>query len=401
MSWSDPAFGAVLAGGWLALLTLVWVGLTLGVGRWGAAWRLRQRALERRVSVSICIPARNEEGRIGPAVRAALASDLQDLEIVVVDDRSEDGTAAEVAAIDDPRVRLVSGTEPGVGWAGKPWACMRAAGEARGELLLFIDADVELAPWAASSAVAELLERDLSMLSLFGDWRLESFWERAVIPVIGWFIRGAVDLDASNDPGRPEAFANGQFILVTREAYDRIGGHGAVRAEVLDDVRLARALKGRALRIGLLHGPGSFRVRLYESLGDIVSGYTKNLYEGMDRQPILALGAVLFVFVTTVLPYLLLAVAAFGGAALGWSLPDPGWILWLAGNCLLIHVFRWRLERTDGRSGVHALSHPIGNAVFVYILLRSMLGMEATWKGRRFHDGKAAGEAKEEKSPGQ
>lgn len=398
MSWSDPAFGAVLAGGWLGLLTLIWVGLTLGAGRWGQAFRLRPGEPRAMPRVSVCIPARNEEGRVGKAVRAALNSSYPELEVVVVDDRSEDGTADEVRAIDDPRIHLVLGTEPPAGWAGKPWACMRAAGEASGDVLLFIDADVELADWTLSAAMKELQTGDLAMLSLFGDWRLESFWEGAVIPVIGWFIRGAVDLTASNDPGRPEAFANGQFILVTRSAYDRIGGHAAVRAEVLDDVRLARALKGKAQRIGLRFAPGAFRVRLYESLGQIVNGYTKNLYEGMDRRPTMALGAVLFVFVTTVLPYVLLISLLIGALAGGWSLPSGPWMAWLAANCLLIHVFRFRLERADGRSGVHALTHPLGNAVFVLVLLRSMFGMEATWKGRRFLDGKAA---KEEESPGQ
>lgn len=392
--WDDPYLSTVLASGYLGLLTLLWIGLALGVGRWGAKWRLRaedEDAGDQKVpTVSICIPARNEQGRIGPCVEAALRCSLPDFEVVVVDDRSEDGTADEVRRIGDERVRLVEGTQPREGWAGKPWACMRAAGEARGDLLLFIDADVELAEWAPAAAVARMQKDGLDLLSLFGDWRLESFWERAVIPVVGWFIRGAVDLDAVNDPGRAEAFANGQFILIRRSAYDRVGGHGAVRAEVLDDVRLARAFKDKAQKIGLRHAPGAFRVRLYERLSDIVSGYAKNLYEGMGRRPLLALGAVMFVFVSTVLPYVLALGLIAGVVAAEWSLPHWRWWGWLAVDCALIHAFRWRLERGDGRSGVHALSHPLGNAVFVFILLRSVFGMEATWKGRRFIDGKAA-----------
>ncbi|HJN74988.1 MAG TPA: glycosyltransferase family 2 protein [Myxococcota bacterium] len=389
--WEDPALSSMLAGGYLGLLTLLWVGLSLGVGRWGARWRLRpEDAGEDLPFVSICIPARNEVGRIGRCVEAALRSRLPRLEVVVVDDRSEDGTGDEVRAIDDDRVRLVAGSEPPAGWAGKPWACMRAAGEARGELLLFIDADVELSDWAVPAAITRLQADGLELLSLFGDWKLESFWEGAVIPVVGWFIRGAVDLDAANDPGRPHAFANGQFILVRREAYDRVGGHGAVRAEVLDDVRLARAFKSKALRVGLRHAPGAFVVRLYERLGEIVSGYTKNLYEGMDRRPLLAVGAVLFIFVSTVLPYVLALGLAVGVLAAGWNLPHWRWWGWLLLDCALIHVFRLRLERSDGRSGWHALTHPLGNAVFVFILCRSMFGVEATWKGRTFVDGKAA-----------
>jgi len=402
--WEDPALSAVLAGGYLGLLTVVWVGLSLGVGRWGRRWLLQAGdATGTGPLVSICIPARDEAGRIGPCVRAALLSELEHFEIIVVDDRSTDGTGDEVRAIGDERVRVITGTEPRRGWAGKPWACMRAAGEARGELLLFIDADVELSSWVAPAAVARLQADRLDMLSLFGDWKLESFWEKAVIPVVGWFIRGAVDLEAANDPGQPTAFANGQFILVRRDGYDKVGGHGAVRGEVLDDVKLAAAFQSRALRCGLRYAPGGFSVRLYERLGDIVPGYSKNLYEGMGRHPLLAAGAVLFVFVTTVLPYVIAAILIAGVAVGDWSLPHWRWWSWLLLDCLLIHAFRFRLERADGRSGLHALTHPVGNAVFVFILLRSMFGMEATWKGRTFIDGKAAlggSEGKEDEGPG-
>lgn len=393
MSWSDPAFSGLLAGAYLTLLTLLWAALVAGVGRWGRAWRLSEdeEGLERWPRVSICIPARDESGRIGACVRAALASNYPDLEVVVVDDRSSDGTGAEAteAAGDDPRFHLVEGVEPPAGWAGKPWACARAAGEATGALLLFVDADVEVAPWTVRAAVARVVSRELSLLSLFSDWRLESFWEAVVIPVVGWFVRGAVDLDAVNDRGQPDAFANGQFILVERGAYERIGGHGAVRGEVLEDVRLARAFKSYALPCGLLHAPGAFRVRLYRGLGEIVRGYTKNLYEGMGRNSVVAFGAILFIFVGTLLPYLGLVAALTARLVLRWEVVGWGWIAWAALLCGLITGFRYRVERLDGRSGAHALTHLLGNLVFVVILLRSLFSVEVEWKGRRFVDGKA------------
>lgn len=388
--WDDPALSGVFAAGFLGLLTLVWAALAAGAGRWGIRHRLQRACRDQLPMLSICVPARDEAANIGACVEAALASSWPgELEVVVVDDRSSDGTADAALAAGDERLRVVEGTEPPPGWAGKCWACMRAAGEARGELLLFIDADVRLAAWTAAAAATHLLDRELQLVSVFGDWSLKSFWEGAVIPVIGWFIRGAVDLDAVNDPSRPEAFANGQFILVRREGYDQVGGHGVVKGEVLDDVRLARAFKARALPVGLLYGPGSFRVRLYTSLGEIVNGYTKNLYEGMDRRPLLGVGAVLFVCVSTLSPFLLVILLAIGEGLLGWRIAGLGWWLWLLGVCLLVLVFRFRVERGDGRSGVHALSHPLGNIVFVVVLLRSMLGMRASWKGRTFVDGKA------------
>lgn len=391
--WSE-----IFAGGYLGLLSLMWGGLVAGVPSWGARWRLEPEPgpppgpLPR---LSICIPARNEAANIGAAVRAALGSAWPDpaaLEVVVVDDRSTDGTGdlARAAGAGDPRLRVVSGEPPPPGWAGKVWACARAAGEATGELLLFVDADVVLHPDAAR-ALAGCMERErLALLSVFGTWELESFWERAVIPAVGWFIRGAVDLDRVNDPGRPEAFANGQAILVRREPYEALGGHGAIRDQVLDDVRLAAAFKRRGLRCGMRVAPWAFRVRLYRSLSEITNGYAKNLYEGMERRAGLGLGAVLFIFIGTVLPGLALLGGLVGRLALGWQVPGWGWMLWLLGLVVLQLVFRYRVERRDGRSGAACWTHPVANIVLMWILLRSVLGVRVTWKGRAFVDGRAA-----------
>ena len=392
--WSE-----IFAGGYLGLLSLMWGGLVAGVPGWGARWRLEPEGQDPERDplprLSICIPARDEAANIQAAVRAALASAWPDpdaLEVVVVDDRSTDGTGdlARAAGAGDPRLRVVTGEAPPPGWAGKVWACARAAGEARGALLLFVDADVVLHEGAAL-ALARTLEREqLALLSVFGTWELVSFWERAVIPAVGWFIRGAVDLDRVNDPGRAEAFANGQAILVRREPYEALGGHGAVKDQVLDDVRLGLAFKRRGLRCGLRVAPWAFRVRLYRSLSEIVNGYTKNLYEGMERRVGLGLGAVLFIFVGTVLPLLALLGGLVGRLALGWQVPPWGWLGWLAGLVALQLVFRYRVERRDGRSGAAFWTHPIANIVLVWILLRSVLGVRATWKGRAFVDGRAA-----------
>lgn len=394
--WGDPGFSALIAFGYLGMLTVLWAALVAGLDRWGRGWRLA-RPTEPVAGtdlpvVSICVPARDEAGRIGPCVRAALASRWPALDVVVVDDRSSDGTAAEARAAGegDPRLHVVVGTEPESGWAGKPWACARAAGEARGDLLLFVDADVLLDPDAVPALVRAMDLRGLDLLSAFGTWILEGFWERAVIPAVGWLIRGAVSLDHVNDPGRPEAFANGQLILVRRAAYEAVGGHGAVRDQVLDDVRLAEAFKQRGLRTGLLVAPWAFRVRLYRGLGEIVRGYSKNLYEGMGRNPLVGLGAILFILVGTLFPYVLLAGGIFARLALGWGIPGTPWLIWLTVLVGLQFAFRWRLERFDGRSGKSAWTHPLANLVLVWIVARSVFGVRATWKGRSFVDGRAA-----------
>lgn len=393
MRWGEEGLSGVFLGGYLGMLTLLHLGMTAGVGAWHRRNALPTAGDRRLPLLTICIPARDEAHQIGACVRAALDQDHPEIEVVVVDDGSTDGTgdAARAVAPDDPRLRVVRGSPPPAGWAGKPWACQRAAAEAAGAHLLFIDADVVLAPSAARRAAGVLLERELGLLSLFGTWRLESFWENVAIPVIGWFIRGATDVAAVNTPSRREAFANGQFILFDRATYDAIGGHALVQAEVLDDVRIARATKQRGVPIGLFACPDAFQVRLYRSLGEIVRGYTKNLYEGMDRRPLLALGALLFLFVGVFLPPLmLLAITVRPSVVLGGMSWGGAWTAWIVLVNLLPLVFRFRVERADGRTGAWAWTHPLGNLVLAWVLARAMLSVESTWKGRRFVDGRSA-----------
>jgi hypothetical protein len=394
--WERPEISALLLGGYFGLLSLLWGALILGTRKWGDRWAIHRPDLNTpqpgaELLVSICIPARDEEANIGACVAAALASRWSNLEVVVVDDRSSDGTAeaALAAGKDDPRLRVVAGDAPAKGWAGKPWACSRAAGEAQGQLIFFVDADVRLSPDTIPAFVTTMAERELSLLSAYGSWELNGLWERILIPTVGWLIRGAVDLDAVNDPVRTEAFANGQLIMVERNSYESMGGHGVVRDKILEDVRLAEQFKRRGLRIGMGVAPWAFRVRLYDSLSAIIQGYSKNLYEGMGRKPSLGLGAVFFIVIGSLAPWAALVFSLIARLSWGWAVPETVWIVICGFVCFLQILFRWCLEVRDGRSGAIAWSHPLSNIVLIWILLRSMFKMEASWKGRVFVDGKA------------
>lgn len=396
INWEDPILSNLFFGGYFALLTLVWGLMILASSQWGKNWKVLRPShapKEDSPSVSICVPARNEAENIGDCVRSALSTDWPNFELIVVDDRSDDGTGdiAREAGGGDPRLKVIEGVEPVAGWAGKPWTCLRAAKESKGAWLLFIDADVRIDSKAVQAAVETAMENDVSLLSFFGTWKLVSFWERVLIPAVGWLIRGSVDLDRTNSVAHSEAFANGQFVLMSRKAYFAIDGHGSVRDQVLEDVRLAEVVKRNGLSAQIRPAAWAFQVRLYRALGEIVSGYTKNVYEGLGRRPILGFGAALFLFIGSLLPFILAVVMTLGYFVWSWGIVTPVWLVWVWVLCLMQFIFRAQQEKLDGRSPMIAWTQPLANTLLIWILLRSTTKVSVQWKGRTFVDGKASG----------
>ena len=371
----------------MALTALLWLGLVLAVARSGSDERYSLAPSEPTgglpdppPKVSIIIPARNEEGAIGRAVASSLAQDYGNLEVLVIDDASSDRTAEEAreAGRGDDRLRVEPGRPLPVGWLGKPSACWHGHTLATGEIFLFIDADVVIAPEAVRVSVAALRSRSLDMLSAWGTWRVETFWEKVCQPVVGGFVRGAHPLDQVNDPENPAAFANGQYIMIGRAAYKRFGGHEAVKNEVLEDVRFAQRAQVAGLVCGMFLAPKLFAVRLYTSLGEIWQGMLKNFYHGMDRRPGLALVAAAFVSTTTLLPFVALA---FGLAAGAWHVVVAAGL-----NIALMVAFRFIQDGIVGLSRWYGLTHPLGTLVLVGIILVSMWrgirSAPTSWKGR-------------------
>ncbi len=391
---TEPWLGDVLIASYLVMLTLVWGLMVFGVTRWGREWAILEPEGppdENSLSVSVCIPARNEALNIGHCVEAILASEYPNFEIIVVDDRSDDGTGevARSVAPNDSRVRIVDGSEPQIGWAGKPWACFRAAKESKGAWVIFVDADVRVHPKAIQALMETANSQELAMLSVFGTWIVEGFWERVLIPAVGWLIRGSINLDNVNNIAHPDAFANGQLIAIRRDAYFSIGGHKSVHNEVLEDVRLAEVVKRNGFSTQVRPASWAFRVRLYRTLSEIINGYTKNLYEGLGRRPSAGFGAAVFLFVCALLPVVMAVVFTVGVFALEWTVVTPLQLAWLWGISILQWAFRFRQEKMDGRSGTIAWAHPLANILLIWILLRSTMKISVNWKGRSFVDGKA------------
>lgn len=226
--------------------------------------------------VSVIVPARNEEDNLPTLLDSLLRTRYDKVEILVVDDRSTDGTAAVARgyADRDPRVRLIEGTQLPAGWFGKPWACVQGYREARGDLLLFTDADTRHSPELLGHAVGALESERRDLVTVIGRMICGSFWERVIMPIIGALLAIRFHPTVVNRARRAsEAIANGQFILVTRESYEAVGTHAAVKHEVAEDLAMAQ-LYFRAGRPQLFaFGLRLLGTRMYTSLAGLVEGW--------------------------------------------------------------------------------------------------------------------------------
>ncbi|MBN2494924.1 MAG: glycosyltransferase [Deltaproteobacteria bacterium] len=382
----------------LVALGAVWTALFLhGLAEARRAPRLYPAAPkpgEKLGPVCVLVPARDEEARIGACLRSLLAQDLGEIEIAVIDDRSGDRTAEIVSglAAGDSRLRLIRlSAEPPPGWIGKCHALaegMRLV-ETGAPWTLFVDADTVHHPSSISTAVAEAEARGLDMLSLVPHLQAESFWERLVQPAMAALIALFHKPSRINDPARPEAFANGQYVLIRTAVYRRIGGHAAVAGKVLEDVELARVVKGAGGRIFLAIGRDLLSTRMYSDLGGLVEGWTKNFYMLMRSQLSRVTLAALTALVLSAYPAAcgLLALAAL---AAGYRPLPVEYLVATAGIYALVLGFQVTLRALNRWYPAYALLAPVANAVAVYILLRSAWrhrrGQAVRWKGRLVRD---------------
>ena len=323
--------------------------------------------------VSLLVPARDEARRIAPTVRSLLAQrGLADVEILVLDDGSTDGTADVVtrAAAGDPRLRVLTGTAPPSGWLGKPHACAHLAAAARGEVLVFVDADVVLAPQAVVAAVAVL--RGPEPLALLCPWPRQVVTgplARLVQPLLAWSWLTTVPLRVAERSGRPSmALANGQFLVLEAAALARAGGWGAARDAVLDDLALARALRRAGARTGVADGSRLATCRMYDSGRELRAGYRKSLWAAFGSPTgAVAVGAAL------ALVYVLPPAAALAGSRTG----AAGYAAAVTGRLVA--------ARFGGSRGGDAVAHPLSIVVVLGLLASSWAGRARgtlRWKGR-------------------
>lgn len=332
-----------------------------------------------RPRVSALVPARNEEQNIRACVESLLAQG-DEVEVLVADDGSTDATAAIVRELarthgtdsDHARLRLLAVPPLPPGWVGKNHALDAAARQAHGEWLLFTDADTVHAPGGLRASLERAGRERLDLLSLSPAQEMRTGWEKAVIPRVYRELEKLYRFEEVNDPARPAAAANGQYILIRREAYEALGGHAAFRAEILEDVALARAAKRAGFKLRFLPGGGIVRTRMYRSLAALWEGWTKNLYPLYDRRGYRLLGAAARIWLWDVLPLALVHRAPAAIAA--WLLLRHAW-------------YALRLLRAGENPWLAAYYWP-GSVLFSLLLVHSLakyrLGRPVAWKGRHY-----------------
>lgn len=338
-----------------------------------------------RGTISVLIPARNEEANLGATLDCALSDPEPVREVLVYDDHSTDRTADLIAerATRDSRVRRVAPQALPDGWCGKPFACSRLAAEAAGDWLLFLDADARLRPGGAAAIMVEAERRGLTFLSAWPGLDLASAWERILMPLLPHVVFTLFPAPLSlTSMRRSLGLAHGACILVRREEYLRMGGHARVRSEIFEDTALARAWREAGLRGGCLDGQDVVRVRMYDSLGAIWNGFQKNAYPAFRREINFWL-FLAFRFSLFLLPIL----AATAQAAAGEFIPAA----WGAVAVLLLGRLALALRfRTPTAS---ALLHPVAECALLAVALTSWykcrFGCGIEWKGRSYQGGNA------------
>ena len=323
--------------------------------------------------VSVLLPVRDEAHRVDACLRTLMTQRrVAELEILVLDDQSSDATLdiARATAGDDPRVRIWSGDPLPAGWLGKPHACHQLATAASGSVFVFVDADVLLGPDAVAATVSLLRTAGLDLVCPYPRQLAEAMGPRLIQPLLQWSWLTFLPLRLAERSPRPSlTAANGQLLAVDAGTYVRCGGHAAVRADVLEDIGLLRAIKAVGGRGAVADGTSIATCRMYDDWPSTRDGYTKSLWAAFGS-PAGAAAVVTLLVACYVAP----PVAALRGSRIG----AAGYAAAVLGRVLVA-------RRVGGRPWPDSLAHPISIGAFGWLTAQSWWrrrNHRLTWKGR-------------------
>jgi chlorobactene glucosyltransferase len=355
--------------------------------------------------VSIIVPARNEEKNIERCVRSLLAIDYPDFELIVVDDGSADATPNLLARLAEHDVRLkvvrLNGKLP-EGWAGKVHAMYNGVQHVRAESewYLFSDADTQHAQFGLSRAMASAIQNKLDLFSILTKIEMVSFWERVLMPIVVLGITLQYPLERVNNQKSKLAIANGQFLLIKRSTYQKVGGwEGKLRHSILDDRDMALAVKHSGGKVSVQDGREIVSVRMYTNFQEIWQGWRKNAFVG-SRAAFITFPLFIFtsifmgIFPFFQLPYALIKWLSLRGTKDPKKLNErkrTAKMLLFSTISVGLNIFvRSRLDKGLGVSRKYSILNPLGILVIIGILLdsmwRSISGKGLSWKGRDYQD---------------
>jgi chlorobactene glucosyltransferase len=347
---------------------------------------------ERQPLVSVVIPARNEARNIERCLLSVLSSTYPNIEVIVVDDHSADGTGdlARVIAAADARARVIDNPALPDGWFGKQWACQNGARESRGDILCFADADTTQSADLITRSVNAIVRREADLFSVAGKQELGGFWEKLVQPqMFGLLIiRYGGTESVTNSQSVHDKIANGQCLFVMKTIYDELGGHELVRSHVADDMMMAQRFFASGKKVVLEKGMDQLSTRMYTSLSELIHGWGKNVFAGgRDSVPMGWVGQLMFPFLLLLAPMIVFVPPLVLLASALIHLP-PALVLWSIISSLALLAWWIAVYIQMEQPPLYALLAPIGALVVFYIFARAISkGQRVTWKERDYMSG--------------
>ncbi len=321
--------------------------------------------------VSVLIPARNEEGNISRILNDLLNNHYKNIEVWVCNDQSEDNTAfvLQEFARRDVRIRYFNGQPLPENWLGKNWACHQLAAKARGDYLLFLDADVRLKPVGITNSISWLRKHKLDFLSLFPVQIMKSWGEWASVPLMNVILLSFLPLKLTRFSRNPSfSAANGQFMLFEQKVYNKNAFHKSVKSNKVEDIEIMKVAKRKGLRSETMLSNGSVQCRMYTGLWAAARGFSKNV-KTFFGDSLLFMMLYLFVHIAGFAFILLYLPVCFAIMYV---------ILFISMRALIAHLSRQSIWKNI----LFAIAHQLSFVIFVYLSVRNSLTKKYIWKGR-------------------
>ena len=352
--------------------------------------------------VSLIVPTRNEAYRITNCIKSLKAQTYPNLEIIIVDD-STDNTVKVIKNIigDDKRFKIIKEEKLSKGWVGKPHAMQQGSNIAKGDWLLFIDADTAHNPDIINRAIEHAIKNKLDLLSLLSNLVCKSFWEKIIQPIPTGLLIFISPLGKVNDPKSKIAFALGPFMLIKRSAFNKVGGYETIRGKIADDTEMAKLLKESGFKIGLAHAQDLMRLRMYECFSEIWEGWSKNIFLGLVQkrrisskalQVLVVLIGLFVVFNMIVLPFLAMLISGIifliTDSTSWYFVLLSSFVLWLISTLIQLVVHSCYYIGKARYSPIYFIGGIVTMGMFLNSAIKTLSGTGVTWKGRTYSDKK-------------